>query len=699
MIRRALLLALALVACADPPSTPPSRAGEAFGGMVRGLLGQPLGSAPHVGPPPGGSQPIAPTIPLDAPWTMHTILAGGQGAGEPDGADGLQLGDIDLDGKLDVVSGMEQGLRAYAAIMPHPSVVHQPWPSIELPAVPPGTNLCSPEDAVIGDIDLDGAPDIGAGCETGAVKVTLLFAPSLPNSRNELLNPLNWTRIDLPASAGNRSMRMQIVDVTGDGVPEIVVGGKEANGVPSSIGYYQSDTPRDGASWVYVPIVAAGWVMQMYVVDFDVDGDLDIIYVDKVGITEPANDPTKRGLRLLKSDGLDPPTFTPTQIVNEPDHKWFEIVDWDGDGDLDVTDCRSGDGSPNEFKIWINGGAGSFWTSIPVDMPANVGECLQLTARDLDQDGDLDLAATYAQATNLSGLTWMRRDGPALSPTFERGEISGILDVDSDVKFDNLIWIDVDLDGDLDALSTEQHIPGGGGPGAGLVWFENPLIQLEPVAPEPAVACTLLTAGSTTTDGTSASTAPIQPGANRAVLAGVTSCNSGGPVVATMSGNGLTWDLAGSTSYAASNARRLTVRRAMGSAPTSEPLTFDFGVQTQTCFAWVVVECTGVDTSGSNGSGAAAEVTTASSGASTVTTIHTSLGAFPDERDRNVTFTALNIVNTVSPDLEFLELADVSVGSGSAAIEAAEAAGEEDADPTFSVSAAAQISARIRIAP
>src|SRR5688572_3489739 len=91
-----------------------------------------------------------------AAWSMHVIVPGASGAGQPDGADGIALADLDGDGLLDVTSGHEQGLRLTLSFNPGPASVEGNWPTVTLPAV----NMCSAEDAQFADIDADGAIDI-----------------------------------------------------------------------------------------------------------------------------------------------------------------------------------------------------------------------------------------------------------------------------------------------------------------------------------------------------------------------------------------------------------------------------------------------------------------------------------------------------------------------------------------------------------
>lgn len=122
-----------------------------------------------------------------------------------------------------------------------------------------------------------------------------------------------------------------------------------------------------------------------------------------------------------------------------------------------------------------------------------------------------------------------------------------------------------------------------------------------------AIACTNLTQGTKTTDATSAATASITPTANALVIATVISRrgDSGEPTEPTASGNGLTWVSLGSayTDTGGASRKKVTWFRAMGSSPSAGAVTFSFS-ETQTSFTWAIDEFTGVDTSGTNGSGA-----------------------------------------------------------------------------------------------
>lgn len=633
-------------------------------------------------------------INLNAAWPVHQMVAGVSGAGNADGADGVALADFDGDDKLDVVSGFEQGLRLALAFNPGTvaGAVEEPWPHVIMPAV----NMCSVEDAITCDVDADGALDIVAACETGTVRVEIMFAPTPPNTRSELLNAPNWTRVTLDASANRRSMRAACADWAGDSALEIIVGGKDA-GVAAGLGYYSSATPRTGSSWTYTQIVPVGWVMQMYVQDYDGDTFLDIIYSDKEDITTPAPDATRRGVRWLDCTGADPPVCTERPISTvEGQWKWFDIIDWDGDTDLDIVACRSEPPSVHEQAIFLNAAGGTSWTEQSIPVPTGTGFCQHTTTLDIDGDGQLDIGTAYSNATNLAGMTWQKRSGPPLSPSFKQGMMSGILDVDSDTKFDNLEWADIDGDGDQDAITTEQHIAAGTGPGLGIVYFENPLETFVPSVAPPGIDCTALTSGVDAVAGTTAVTASVTPGANRLVLAAFQSALAASPATPTgVAGNGLTWVQVATQNFHATD-RRVTVFRALGASPSAGAITSTWDAS-QTSKTWAIVECSGVDTGGTNGSGAVVQSVTAEVAAAT--SITATLAALLGPSSAHVSFHGVSISGAQTPDVDFEELTDVQTGTGVQGLASEWALNQTVVTPTFATANAGAVSVEVKVAP
>jgi hypothetical protein len=126
----------------------------------------------------------------------------------------------------------------------------------------------------------------------------------------------------------------------------------------------------------------------------------------------------------------------------------------------------------------------------------------------------------------------------------------------------------------------------------------------------------LLTSGASTSNVTDYNPASITPGANRLITAYVLSSrgSSTDPVEPTMTGNGLTWVSMGSSIFqpAGTLRYRLTAFRALAASPSAGQPTISHSAAGTGC-AWIIREWDSVDTSGTNGSGAAAQFKIAAS--------------------------------------------------------------------------------------
>src|SRR5712691_7669834 len=134
-----------------------------------------------------------------------------------------------------------------------------------------------------------------------------------------------------------------------------------------------------------------------------------------------------------------------------------------------------------------------------------------------------------------------------------------------------------------------------------------------PSAALAAISATELTAGGAAGSNiTSATTNSIAPGANRLILAWIVNHDNNTPIVPTsVSGNGLTWTSVTGDSWNFSGGKthdQMTLYRAMGASPTPGSVTI-FYSQAQQSISWSIVEFSGVDTSGTGGSGAVKQIT------------------------------------------------------------------------------------------
>lgn len=141
-----------------------------------------------------------------------------------------------------------------------------------------------------------------------------------------------------------------------------------------------------------------------------------------------------------------------------------------------------------------------------------------------------------------------------------------------------------------------------------------------------------LTSGNTGSSTSSVTTASVTPSANKLQLLAVNSRNFTGsaPPAPTVTGAGLTWVQVANIQYdtGPTSLKRVTLFRAMGASPTTGTLTIDFAGDSQTDVVWSLDEFTGMDTSGTNGSGAIVQTVTAKDETGSATSITATLAAF-----------------------------------------------------------------------
>ena len=187
-----------------------------------------------------------------------------------------------------------------------------------------------------------------------------------------------------------------------------------------------------------------------------------------------------------------------------------------------------------------------------------------------------------------------------------------------------------------------------------------------------AISGSNLTTAVDDTDGVAFTTASITPTANNLVLAAVASVGPTNttPAAPTLAGNTLTWVEVNSIVYqtAGGNRRRITVFRAMGALPTTGTVVISFGAVTQRTCAWSIVEFSGTDTSGTNGSGAIVQSALSTADASATTGTAT-LAAFADAA--NGTFGAFShrVAEVTTPGSGFTELAEAIGGTEALSIQ------------------------------
>lgn len=186
-----------------------------------------------------------------------------------------------------------------------------------------------------------------------------------------------------------------------------------------------------------------------------------------------------------------------------------------------------------------------------------------------------------------------------------------------------------------------------------------------------AVTQSSLTAGNSGTGAQSYNTASITPSANKLILAAVAIFNATPANLGTisLSGNGLTWvQIDTQTGGGGTPDTRVALFRAMGASPSSGAVTITISGSTNADCCWSIVQWDGIDTSGTNGSGAIVQNNKGTASASSITI---TLGALGDASNNAVYICGFNyagaagasgsgytLINSQQETVQGLSLAD-----------------------------------------
>jgi hypothetical protein len=210
--------------------------------------------------------------------------------------------------------------------------------------------------------------------------------------------------------------------------------------------------------------------MSLIVKDMNRDGLADVLLSDRYG--------PMAGVRWLENPG---PAAAARNAVwtnhwigaRERSPMFIDMGDLDGDG---VDEIVVPHYVTDDFRLSIFRRSGNersdSWTEHPIAYPSLAGRPKAVSIGDLDLDGRPDLVLSSEQAQNgRRGIVWLRyRDSP-WRPDWDVLDLSG----PDGIKFDMNLLLDVDGDGDLDVINSEENDNARDGKGGlGVVWYENP---------------------------------------------------------------------------------------------------------------------------------------------------------------------------------------------------------------------------------
>jgi hypothetical protein len=372
------------------------------------------------------------------PWARHTIDATSKGA------DGVRLADVNGDGRRDAAVGWEQGGIARAYLNPGGARLRAPWPAVTVGQAP------NVEDAVFVDLDGDGAADVVTASEGETKQVRVHWAPAAPA---DFLAPATWSTAQL-FGAGKRWMYSLPMQIDGKHGPDLVIGSKDGG---AEIAWLEAPADaRDVGAWIHHGLGPASWVMSLLAWDVDEDGDEDVVVTDR-------NGGPLIGARWLERPDPASGSWPSHPIKDGVNGFLADVADVDGDGKTDLVLPYGTAGLSWMARTGAGGGLG--WKEHPVTLPAGAGDVKAASAGDLDLDGRTDLVVSFTGATgDKLGVVWLRNPGDATQPGWSAYDVGGT----GGTKFDLVPLDDVDGDGDLDILTTEEIEQ------LGVVWYENP---------------------------------------------------------------------------------------------------------------------------------------------------------------------------------------------------------------------------------
>ena len=407
----------------------------------------------------------APSYAPNIYWQKWAIDTNGNGA------DGVYTGDINRDGLVDVVSGWEQSgdLRLY--LNPGPATVRQTaaWSHVD---ISDGIGIEGIEDAAFADLDLDGFYDAVISSREGDTRSIGLHWLA----GEQLENPADWRGVNLVPAEHSSYMKARAAQIDGLEGADIVAGTRNLDAEEAGIYWFRAPPgafPGNASQWqrFYIGKVDVKTVT-LVIKDMDADGLADIVFAGRNGVgwfRNPGH----------WTPGGDPARATWERIMITARGSEFTFCDHIVDGREDIIVATSHDSGMVAKWLKRLDATGRHWEEYPISSDSLRSEHSSTRKFVIKGvacgyvDGDERIDVVFTGSGDGHGVFMMspRTDIPS-GLSWDLVNLTPYADY---MKYDNLRLVDMDADGDLDVVTTEEG-EGVYTAGQGVLWLENPLL-------------------------------------------------------------------------------------------------------------------------------------------------------------------------------------------------------------------------------
>lgn len=302
------------------------------------------------------------------------------------------------------------------------------------------------EDAIVADLNADNIPEIISFMEKPGNSIRISYP--VQNWLKE--KSAEFNQKDIVESKGEMWMFGTVADINGDGLNDIIAGSKGENA--SVTVFFQTKHQN----WEKQKISDAGWIMTLELFDMDTDGDLDIFISDRKGEISGVKWLENPGItniykawpkHLLGLKGKEPMFAHVQKNKNSIEVYASEISEGVTKFTLDKGKCLSGE------KLF--------------DLPQIGGTRLKdICTGNIDNDDADEIILSFEGAKEKYGVIFSK----LTSKGWQHFPVSNT----KGIKFDLSLLFDMDCDGDLDILNTEENNNSSTDAGLGFIWYENP---------------------------------------------------------------------------------------------------------------------------------------------------------------------------------------------------------------------------------